>query len=110
MARMWAASLLSLKNPEGNRRLHAHLFALTGAGLEGTVTVDKSRRQACLTHPLERHESHLLRPEAFATSLRASLVEVVRYGAQGWAPQSGPGIGHDVNPHAGVISTVFPVA
>jgi hypothetical protein len=57
MARMWAASLLSLKNPEGNRRLHAHLIALTGAGLEGSVTVEKSRRQACLTHPLERHES-----------------------------------------------------
>jgi len=50
------------------------------------------------------------RPRAFAMSLRASLVEVVRYVAQGWAPQSGPGIGHDANPHAGVISTVFPVA
>jgi hypothetical protein len=60
MARMLAAILLSLKNPEGNRRLHAHLIALTGAGLEGSVTVEKSRRQACLTHPLERHESHFL--------------------------------------------------
>ena len=46
MARMWAASLLSLKNPEGNRRFHAHLFALSGAALQGAVTVKKSRRQA----------------------------------------------------------------
>jgi hypothetical protein len=54
---MSAASLLSLKNPEGNRRFHAHLSALAGAALEGAVTVDKSRRQARLTHPLERQES-----------------------------------------------------
>ena len=58
IARMWAASLLSLKNPEGNRRFHAHLFALCGAALEATVTVEKSRCQARLTHPLERQESH----------------------------------------------------
>src|SRR5882724_10829874 len=57
IARMWAASLLSLKNPEGNRRFHAHLFALTGAAFEGAATVEKSRRQTCLTHPLERQES-----------------------------------------------------
>ena len=60
IARMWAASLLSLKNPEGNRRFHAHLFALTGAAFEGAVTVEKSRRQTCLTHPLERQESLFL--------------------------------------------------
>jgi len=54
---MWAANLLSLKNPEGNRRFHAHPFALTGAAFKAAVTVETSRRQARLTHPLERQES-----------------------------------------------------
>lgn len=78
MARMWAASLLSLKNPEGNRSFHAHLFALSGAALEAAVTVEKLRRQARLTHPLERQESHNLGLLLLQSGNRSEGIEHVR--------------------------------
>jgi len=56
---MRAASLLSLKNPEGNRRFHAHLSALFGDAHQPAATVEGSDRCPVLMHPLERQESRL---------------------------------------------------
>ena len=58
MARMWAGGdLVSMKNPQGTRRFHAHLFATSGAASASTVTVENSDVPLVLTHPLERQES-----------------------------------------------------
>lgn len=52
-----SASLLSLKNPEGNRRFHAHLFALSDAASPAAVSVGESGRAPVVTRPLERQRA-----------------------------------------------------